>query len=123
MDQDALVNAGHIIVKELDKEGSRPRAAMWVADEQRGWKLWIVPDSGTKDQRDFYRRAANAISKHRSELGSIDASDLEMVAASHPAVKGLSRIIQMDELGSAHFSSNMLNGYYLPNAIVLRMAA
>ena len=105
----------------MDATGFGPRLAMWVHNTDTDtWKLWLVPPAGKEDKADFYRQIAQIVSKHRTELGSIDASDTEMVLDTHPAVQGLGKFMRMPGLGSAHFSGNRFNGYYLPDGIILR---
>jgi hypothetical protein len=117
-----LVKGGHELVRALDAAGVAPLAAMWVqASEMDTWKLWIVPHPSIKDKREFYRRIAEIVTKHRVELAGIDASDTEMVSASHPAMAAMARIVHMPALGVGEFHNNLLDGYYLPNGIVLRM--
>ena len=122
MDQNTLVSAGHALVKALDATGLNPRLAMWVhATDTDTWRLWIVPPAGLTDKRKFYRRVSEVVSKNRTDLGGIDASDTEMVLDSHPAVQGLRGFMDMPGLGSAYFSGNLFNEYYLPDGIILRI--
>ena len=122
MDQNTLVSAGHALVKALDATGLKPRLAMWVhATDTDTWKLWIVPPAGLTDKQEFYRRVSVVITKHRADLGGIDASDTEMVLDSHPAVRGLRGFMRMPGLGSTYFSGNRFNDYYLPDGIILRI--
>jgi hypothetical protein len=122
MDQNALVTSGHVVVRALDESGTPPPAAVWVhSPDTDTWKLWIVPDPEITDERDFYRRISEIVSKHRDQLGGIDAADTKMVDQRHPAISGLSRLLRLPGLGNAYFSGNRFNGYYLPEGIVLRM--
>jgi hypothetical protein len=121
MDQNILVSSGHALVKALDDAGIAPRVAMWVHNTDTDtWKLWIVPPAGFRDKHEFYRRIAEIVSKNHAVLGGIGASDTEMVLETHPAMKGLRQFIRMPGLGSAYFSGNRFNGYYLPDGIILR---
>lgn len=121
MDQNVLVSSGQALIKALDNAGLRARVAMWVHNTDADtWKLWIVPPAGQKDKLAFYRRISEIVSQNRAVLGGIDASDTEMVFDTHPAMKGLRRIIRMPDLGNAYFSGNNFNGYYLPDGIILR---
>jgi len=123
MDQGELVRSGHIIVRGMDDAGIPPQLAMWVRSNDADiWKLWIVPPAALKDKQEFYRRASEIIASHRTELGDITISDLEMQSASHPAVQGLSFAFRFEGLGSARFTGNIFNGFYLPDGIVLRSA-
>ena len=123
MDQAVLVSSGHMLVQAMDAVGLAPRLAMWVhfADTDT-WKLWIVPPEEVKDKFEFYRRLSELISKNRSALGDLSASDVEYVSDQHPAIKGISRIFYIPGLTSAQFSGNRFNGYYLPDGIILRSA-
>jgi len=69
----------------------------------------------------FGTDVSEAISKNRADLGGIDASDTEMVLDSHPAAKGLRGFMRMPGLGSAYFSGNRFNDFYLPDGIILRI--
>jgi len=121
MDKDLLVNSGHALVRLLDQTRVKPRAAMWVYNPDNDiWRLWIVSPRGTKEP-EFYRNVADAIAKHREILPGLDISSVELVDEEHPAMKGISRLIRMDGLGSAHVSNNRMNGFYLPDGIILRM--
>lgn len=123
MDQSELVKAGHTIVRGMDDAGIPPQLAMWVRSNDADiWKLWIVPPPTIKDKPEFYRLVSEIISKHRSELGDTTISDIEMQSASHPAVQGLSLMLRFEGLGSARLTGNQLNGFYLPDGIVLRSA-
>lgn len=122
MDQNTLVSAGHALVKALDKANQPPRVAMWVHNTDTDtWKLWIVPPPGLTNKHEFYRLVSEIISKHRPELGGIDASDTEMVLDTHPAMRGLGRFIKQPGLGSTFFTGNRFNGFYLPDGIILRV--
>ena len=121
MDQTVLVNSGQALVTALDNTDLKPRFAMWVHSPDQGtWKLWIVPGAATRDAREFYRQVSQVISKNRVRLGGIDASDTEMVADSHPALKGLAKFIRAPGLNAIAFSGNTFDGFYMPDGIILR---
>lgn len=116
------MSSGHALVRALDDAGIPPRVAMWVhSSDTNTWKLWIVPDASISDKREFYRRVSEIVSRQRDELGGIDASDTEMVPATHPAMRGLGRFIKAPELSNISFSGNIFNGFYLPDGIILRV--
>jgi hypothetical protein len=122
MDQSVLVNEGKLLVGWLDATKIKPKAAVWVYNsEAESWKLWIVP-SNDISKTDFYLALSQIISEHRAELPGFDISEVEFKSAGHPAIKGLGAMIRMEGIGSAHMSSNRLNGFLLPDGIVLRMA-
>ena len=72
------------------------------------------------DKQEFYRRIAEIITQHRTNLGDFFASDVEMVSDSHPAAQRIRKFIHAPGLITAHFSGNVFNGFYLPDGIILR---
>jgi hypothetical protein len=121
MDREALVITGQELVKLLDKTTVKPRAALWVSKPDNDtWRLWLVPQKGV-DHHEFYRLVSHAISNNRSALHGIDISDVELIQDSHPAIQGLKTMMRMSGLGSAFLSNNKVNGYYLPDGVLLRM--
>lgn len=121
MDKELLVRSGHALVSAMDDDGIAPLLAMWVHNTDTDtWKLWIVPPTNLSDKHNFYRRISQIVSKNRETLGGIDASDTELIASNHPAVQGIGRFMRLDGLGSAFFSGNTFNGFYLPDGIILR---
>jgi hypothetical protein len=121
MDQNLLVSSGHALVKAMDATNLAPRFAMWVHNtDTNTWKLWLVPPAGVKDKHDFYRKISLLVAKHRADLGSIDASDTEMVLDSHPAMPGMRGFIKMPGLGTVQFSGNRFSGFNVPDGIILR---
>ena len=124
MDTSILVESGRNFLTALDRENVKPRAAMWVHNrDTETWRLWIVPPKDITDKREFYRKVAETISKYSSTLSGLDASDTEFVVDTHPAIKALSRTFKgTNETATIFVSDNMLNGFYLPDGIILRMA-
>ena len=121
MDQSLLVSGGHTLIRAMDDAGLSPRLAMWVHNtDSDTWKLWMVPPEGVNDKREFYRRIAEIITQHRTDLGDLFAGDIEMVSDTHPAAQGIRKFIHAPGLTTAHFSGNMFNGFYLPDGIILR---
>lgn len=123
MDKDLLVSSGTALVQLLDSNGLKPRAAMWVYNsDTETWRLWIVPAQALDNKAEFYRKLAAVISNNRDKLPGFDIGYVEYKSAEHPVVKGMRSVIRMDGLGSAHLTNNRLNGIFLPDGIVLRMA-
>jgi hypothetical protein len=62
------------------------------------------------------------ISADYTGFHGIEASDTEMVSVEHPAIRGLRAFAPVEGLGAVHISGNMLNGYFMQDGIILRMA-
>jgi hypothetical protein len=121
VDQAILVGAGQKLIGLMDDKGIGPRAAVWVYNpDTDNWRLWIVPPAEIHDQREFYRRTAEIVAFNGDELAGLDTGDVEMVREDHPAIvalKGMFRSVG----GAIQLSNNTLNGFYLPDGIILRM--
>lgn len=125
MDKNALVNDGQTLVQLLDNTGIKPRGAMWVySSDTDTWKLWIVPsqDFDVKQKHAFYQTVASQISGHRGRFQALDASDVELIAPNHPVVNPLGRMFRVEGLSSVFLGNNMVNGFYIPDGIMLRWA-
>jgi hypothetical protein len=123
MDKDVLVTSGQELVRLLDETKLKPRAAIWVFNPDNNiWRLWIVPAINVTDKNEFYRILSETISRHREILHGFDISSTELVSDNHPAIKGLKSIFRLAGIGSIHLANNTLNGFYLPDGIILRMA-
>jgi len=122
MDPAVLVGAGHKLIDVLSAEHMPPRAAVLVySPDADVWKLWIVPPPEISNELEFYKRAVVAISKHRDEVGGLDAADIRLVSEDHPVIKGLRPMYRVTGHNEVRVSSIMLNGYYLPDGVILHM--
>lgn len=123
MDTELLVKEGQALVRHLDQGQVKPRSALWVYDSERDdWRLWIVPPSNMTDRFELYRLVAETLSAHRADMPTLDIGSIEFKTEDHPAIKGLGRIVHMEGIGAAPVRQNMLNGFYLSDSVVLRMA-
>lgn len=123
MDSELLVKSGAELVRAMDRQGLKPRAAVWVlSTDTETWRLWIVPGSQVTEKANFYRQLADVFSANRDKLPGLDIGSVEYKSPDHPVVKGMSQFIRMEGLGSVHLTNNRLNGVFLPDGIVLRMA-
>ena len=121
MDKAILVTSGAALVEAMDRDGISPLVAMWVrVEDTEDWRLWIVPPAGNDDKHEFYRRIASIISSNRDKLGTLSVSDIQYVAATHPAMQGIRRYLELEDVGAAPFGGNRFDGYYLPEGIILR---
>lgn len=122
MDQNLLVKSGSSLIRLLDDTPAKPDIAMLVRfPETDTWKLWISPSKEVTDKREFYRIVAEQIENHPDETEGLDVSSTEYVAADSAPVKALRSLLNMPQLGTAHLSGNMVNGYYVPEGVAFRV--
>ena len=124
MDINLLVNSSITLLDLLDNEGVKPRAAMWFHNpETDAWRFWIVPSKGyANDKPRFYRVVSEIVSNNSDNMQGINVSDIESISDKHPAITGLSKMFRIEEKGVMFVEKNMLNGFYLAEGIIIRMA-
>jgi hypothetical protein len=117
------VTAAQRLVALLDSEGLAPRAALWVYEANReSWRLWIVPPKGMVDKRAFYLQLAKLFAARSEELPGLDLGEVQFMTDDHPAIVGLGRVVKITGVSDARLSNNVVDGYFIPEAIVIRMA-
>lgn len=122
MDQNLLVDGGQNLIDALERNGVSLKAAVWVhLAEDEDWRLWLVP-AARFDKRAFYRKVAEAIAADDLACHGLSASDTEMIDQDHPAVAALRAYGRLNGRCAMRLATTMLNGFYLPEGIVLRMA-
>ncbi len=124
MDTNILVKEGTALVEVLDEIGIKPIAAMWVHNtEEDTWQFWLVPSAEFNDKLEFFSALARVFAEHREKFDNLEISDVRFRTAKDPAISAVRGVIRLDGLGSTHLNNNRVNGFYLPDGIVLRMAA
>jgi hypothetical protein len=134
MGQEALVSpnvdGARALLQLMDAAGAPPLACLWVFNpDHDSWRLWIVPSKipGRKANvpgpatREFYGFVASLIVENRDKVAGLDPGDVHMVESTHPAVVALSRFVRVDGTSTVRMSNNMLDGYFLPDAVILRL--
>lgn len=96
--------------------------AMWVySSDSDSWKLWIAPNPAVKNKLDFYRIVTEQMNAHRDDpRGLADISTLYVEPESAP-VKALRKLMHIPDIGSRPLSGSMVDGYYLPEGIAVRI--
>lgn len=116
------VSVAQRLTKFMDESGTPPRAVLWAYESDRkAWRLWVVPPAGLIEKREFYLRLADVYAAHASALTGFDLGEVQFVRDDHPAIRGLAKLFRLPGINDAIVSDNVLNGYYLPEAIIIRM--
>jgi hypothetical protein len=121
MDKDAMVKSAHALIDSLEEKGHRPKFVMWVhKGDSDTWKLWLKPDKDLADQQQFYRTLSSIMADEPFvELG-ITAGDVEFLPQDHLASKSVASVIRSTGKGSITMSQNVLNGFLIPDGILVR---
>jgi len=121
------IDAGLNLIRALDETGFGASAALWwYYGDLEDWKLVIAYRGEKKDLEKKYLEAARASARWRSEHPDEPILDLNRVwitSADDQLIKGLKPALSLEGLGEVRFTSNMINGIYVEDAIIHRLAA
>lgn len=122
MDQSTLVAQGHELLELLDKANIAIKVALWFHNaDVDSWKLWLVPVGNlANNKHEFYRRMSEVITPNKAALGGLDVSDTELIVDKHPVIMALAGAFRVSGQSSMSINQSMMNGFYIPEAIVIR---
>lgn len=126
MVEDALVapdlDETRRLVALLDANGVPIRAAIRVLDPDAGlWRLWLVPDGNRPDKMAFYADVAGLVSRNRKDLPNFDIGEIALMSFDDPPVAALEARYRVAEEQPVHLGKTMVEGYFLPAAIIVRL--
>lgn len=121
------INAGLQLVRVLDAAGFDVKAALWLySSDADKWRFVIATPDVPKQISQKYLDAATALSSWREANPGrpvLDLSRVRLVGPDDPLIRGLTPILHLDGLGEIRFSHNLVNGIYVEDALVHRLAA
>ena len=120
------IDAGLQLVRVLDDAGFGVVAALWLYSSESGtWKFVVGTRDSRKEVSRKYLEAAQAVSKWKEQHAEpvLDLGRVRIVGADDPLIKGLGPVLHIDDLGEVRFSNNMVNGVYVEDALIHRLAA
>jgi hypothetical protein len=126
MDQDALVNdrvaSGEAVVRALDDAGYPVAAAFWnYFGELEAWRLVIVPrDMRGEGVRDELLNIGRIL---RQSGTRFDVSDIKVSPPGNALIRALSKFVRAEGLNGIRASRNWIDGVYIEDAYIYRMAA
>ncbi len=121
------VDAGLRLIKILDQGGFGVVAALWLfLTDAEKWKLVVAYKGPNKDLEKKYLEAATLISQWRREHledNILDLSNVRITGADDPLIAGLKNVVRVDGTSELRFSNNLINGIYVEDALIHRLAA
>lgn len=121
------IQRGRRLLEVLDAADFGVSAALWLySSDLETWKLTIAYKGEKKDIEKKIHEAAHVVSKAREELNDESILDLSRVRIVHDSdilISGLRPIISVNGISTVRFSRNMINGIFVEDALIYRMAA
>ena len=121
------IDAGLNLIEALDKSEFGVAAALWLyGSDLDKWKMVIAYRGRKQDLERKYLEAATISARWRSQHPDkpiLELSRVRITSVDDPLIEGLRPAIRMDGLGEVRFSNNVVNGIYVEDAIIHRLAA
>ncbi len=121
---DKMIEKGASVVEALDKRSFLVDAALWfyLSDLNR-WRLVLAtPEVHVEGPRKTYKRLLQVI--RNSQVHGIGLQDVAVLDSHDPLIKLLRAAIQTDRgLSRIRFSRNTVNGQFIEDALIYRLAA
>ncbi|RZS83455.1 hypothetical protein EV217_2199 [Phyllobacterium myrsinacearum] len=121
------VDAGLKLITILDQGGFGVVAALWLfLTDAEKWKLVVAYKGSNKDLEKKYFEAATLISNWRKDnpAGTVlDLSNVRITGSDDPLITGLKRVMRVDGTSEVRFSNNLIDGIYVEDALIHRLAA
>jgi hypothetical protein len=123
----ADIDAGLNLVRALDEADFGVVAALWLFNgDAENWRMVIGYKGAKKDLEKKYFEAARVSSDWRRrhpDIPILDLSKVRITSSDDRLIVGLRPMIRADGLNEIRFSQNMINGIYLEDALIYRLAA
>jgi hypothetical protein len=104
---------------QLEREGLRVDAALWVLDPVSArWNLFVAcPVVAERGPKVAYETAQRALAKSKVQ---IPLSQVKMIAPTNSLVASLRGAIKVDGWGAVRLQRSTMNGQYFEDAVLLR---
>ena len=121
---DSEVEAGKTLLDALDSAGLRPSAAMWMYfSEHSEWRMIVALGGEIRDLNSEYIKVAKVLNQNPAIRNHIDLSRIKIVSGKDSMISGLRKIVRVKEGGTMRFSTAVINGIFVEDALIYRMAA
>jgi hypothetical protein len=121
---DSDIEMGREAVQILDGAKFPVTGAAWIyfsdADE---WRLVIRTPVAGRDLRQAYLDLALALDKKGDLRERLNLARVKLVPPNDRMLQAMGSAIKIDGLNQVRFSSNVVNGIYIDDALIYRLAA
>ncbi len=121
---DEMIEAGKSIVESLDRRRFLVDAALWYyLTDQNQWRLVLAtPELHVEGPRKTYRRLVQAL--RNAAIHGVSLEDLAVLDTRDPLIQLLRGALKTDRsVRGIRFSKNTVNGQFIEDAYIYRMAA
>lgn len=121
------IDAGLNLIRALDERNYGVVAALWLYNsDMDSWRMTIAYQGARKDLEKKYLEAAIISADWREknpEEPILDLSKVKITSADDKLIAGLGPALRVDGIGEIRFSRNTINGIFVEDALIHRLAA
>lgn len=120
-----LIQEGETLVRNLDKGGASPDAALWFYfSDINAWKLLLAEvNVGAEGPREVYRSIQKTLQALRNEVTHLSLEDVAVAKPDAPLIKLLSKALATGPgISGIRFTGNVINGTLIEDAYIYRLA-
>ena len=122
---DAMVEAGAELTRKLDEVGLLTNAALWLfVPEINEWRLLFAsPEVSVQGSRKVYEQIRLALVQLGDKASAAPLSVIGLLDQNADLVKVLKTAIRTGSgIGRVRFSKNVINGHFIEDALIYRVA-
>lgn len=118
------VEAGRELVQILDQSGFPVTAAAWIYfPDVQEWRLVIRTPKAAKNLQESYLELARSMDAKGDLRNRLDLARVKLVPPTDRMLEAIGKAIRIDGLGTVRFSSNVIDGIFIDDALIYRLAA
>jgi hypothetical protein len=118
------IEAGQELVRILDQSGFPVTAAAWIYfPDVQEWRLVIRTPRAAENLHEALLDLARAMDAEGDLRERIDLARLKLVPPGDRMLEAMGKVINVSGLGTVRFTRNVINGIYIDDALVYRLAA
>jgi nitroreductase len=124
MDKESLavseIEVGKKLADAMERSNIGFDAALWLYEgDSQGWKYIVVPHRDDQERKAFLLELSKLINR---DVRDFDIGDIRLLDKNKPVISALSKLIRIDGVGGVRASRNTVNGQYVDDAYIYRMA-
>lgn len=122
---DAMIDAGELLLRELDRLGVPLTSAFWLFDiEVNEWRLvFASPEAAKVGSLAIYRQLQSAVTALGPRISAVPFSSIQVMNEDAEIVHLLGLAVKTgDDIQRIRFSRNAINGRYIDDTLIYRVA-
>jgi len=118
------IESGRDLIRLLDDSNFPVTAAAWIYfPDIEEWRLVIGTSRADRQLQDAYLDIAVAMDAKGDLRRRIDLARVKLVPPSDRMLQAMGRAVRAPGLNAIHFQRSVINGIYIDDALIYRLAA